>query len=235
MCCILLTLLPMAVFADGEGGTSLGTTTAFCTGCKEDTTFDILEFVRSPNAEHDRVCHWVRATCRKCGQEKKFSPAGALGEHSGGTETPTCTTGKTCEKCGETYGILGRYWSAWQSNGDGKTHTRTCQREGCDAVETANCGGDGSATCVTKGTCTVCGQQYYGGHTFPARWKWDSDTDVGRDAEKHWVWCLNCRKGKVLENAHYFSPGNMYLESAATCTEKAVYYTNCSTSFLLLL
>ena len=45
--------------------------------------------------------------------------------HTGGTETPTCTTGKTCAKCGEKYGALGHDWGKWTSNGSG-THTRTC-------------------------------------------------------------------------------------------------------------
>ena len=202
---ITLTLLPMTAFAEGEGGTSLGTTKTACKICKKITTFDMLEFIRSPIMAHDRVYHWVRAKCTECGNEQNFHPDGAIGEHSGGTETPTCTTGKTCEKCGEEYGILGHDWSEWQSSGDGKTHIRHCQRDGCDAVDTANCGGDGNANCVTMGTCTVCGQQYYGGHTFPARWDWRSDTDVGRDAEKHWVWCLNCKEGKAYESTHSFS------------------------------
>ena len=228
---ITLTLLPMTAFAEGEGGTSLGTAQTACIKCKKTTTFDMLEFIRSPIMAHDRVYHWVRGKCTECGNEQNFHPDGAIGEHSGGTETPTCTTGKTCEKCGEEYGILGHDWSEWQSSGDGKTHTRTCQREGCGAVDTANCGGDGTATCVTMGTCTDCGQQYYGGHTFPARWDWRSDTDVGRDAEKHWVWCLNCKEGKAYESTHSFSQGNMYLESAATCISKAVYYTNCGSCY----
>lgn len=150
-------------------------------------------------------------------------------DHTGGTETPTYTTGKTCEKCGGEYGKLGHIWGDWQSSGDNKTHTRSCQREGCNAVDTASCGGDGTATCVTWGTCTVCGGQYYGGHTFPAGWKWDSDTNVGRDAEKHWLRCLNCEEGRKEEMAHFFAPGNIHLKSAATCISNAVYYTNCAT------
>ena len=195
---ITLTLLPMTAFAEGEGGTSLGTTQIKCDNCNKNTTFDMLEFIRSPISSYEPDYHWVRAKCTECGNEQNFAPGGEMGKHCGGTETPTCTTGKTCEKCGGEYGILGHDWGAWQPSGDGKTHTHTCQREGCDAFETENCGGDGSATCVTMGTCTVCGQQYYGGHTFPLTWKWDSDTDVGRDAEKHWVWCLNCSTSFLL-------------------------------------
>ena len=228
---ITLTLLPMTAFAEGEGGTSLGTAQTACKKCKKTTTFDMLEFIRSPIMAHDRVYHWVRAKCTECGNEQNFHPDGAIGEHSGGTETPTCTTGKTCEKCGDEYGILGHVWGAWQPKGDNKTHTRTCRRDGCDAIDTADCGGDGNATCVTMGTCTVCGQQYYGGHTFPARWKWASDTDVGRDTEKHWLRCSNCEEGKAYENTHSFGQGNMYLKSAATCISPPVYYTSCGTCY----
>ena len=229
---LTLTLLPTAAFAtEGEDDTSLGTTWGLCVKCKKITTFEILEVVRSPIMEHDRVYHWVKAQCTTCGNEQTFHPDGALGSHSGGTETPTCTTGKTCDKCGEEYGILGHDWGAWQSNNDNKTHTRSCKRDGCNAVDRASCGGDGAATCVTLGTCTGCGQQYYGEHSFPARWDWRSDTDVGRDAEYHWVRCLHCEEGKAHRSTHSFSPGNMYLKSAATCISLPVYYTNCSTCY----
>ena len=161
----------------------------------------------------------------------EFVPDGDSAYHTGGTETPTCTTGKTCEKCGDEYGILGHDWGAWQPKGDNKTHTRTCQRDGCDAIDTADCGGDGNATCVTQGKCTSCGQQYYGGHTFPKTWKWSSDPAVERDAESHWLRCLHCEEGKAHMSTHSFSQGNMYLKSAATCISPPVYYTNCGTCY----
>lgn len=168
---LTLTLLPTAAYADDEGSADLGTAKTHCYKCGTITTFNILEVVRSHIMEHDRVYHWVKAQCKTCGNEQTFHPDGAIGSHSGGTETPTCTTGKTCDKCGEEYGILGHDWGAWQSKGDNKTHVRTCQRDGCTAVDTANCGGDGNATCVKLGTCTDCGGQYYGGHSFPKTWK----------------------------------------------------------------
>ena len=190
-----------------------------------------MKFIKSPIAKYDPDYHWIRIQCPNCNRIDEVHPSGALGSHSGGTETPTCTRGKTCEKCGEEYGKLGHDWSSWQSNNDNKTHTRSCQRDGCTAVETASCGGDGAATCVKLGTCTGCGGQYYGGHSSPARWDWRSDTDVGRDAEYHWVRCLHCEEGKAHRSTHSFSPGNMYLKSAATCISLPVYYTNCSTCY----
>ena len=96
--------------------------------------------------------------CTHCGREGVYySPSE---EHSGGTETPTCTTGKTCALCGAEYGILGHDWDAWTSNGDG-THTRRCKRSNCDAVENESCsGGTGTFTCTTGKTCEKCGAEY---------------------------------------------------------------------------
>ena len=52
---------------------------------------------------------------------------------------------------------LGHLWS-WTSNGNG-THTRTCQRENCNATETDTCSG-GEATCTAKAICEVCKSKY---------------------------------------------------------------------------
>ena len=230
---LTLALLPTAAFADSTDNTSLGTTVGACVTCNRPTTMNILEFIKSPIASYDGTYHWVNAQCLSCKTIRQLFPGGDLGKHSGGTETPTCTTGKTCEKCGETYGILGHDWDGgvWQSNNDNKTHTRTCQRTGCGAVDTANCGGDRNATCVALGKCTGCGGQYYGGHAFPEQWNWRSDTEVGRDAEKHWVRCLNCKEGKAYERTHSFSPGReeSCLKSEATCISPPVYYVSCGT------
>lgn len=231
---LALTLLPTAAFAtEGEDDTSLGTTWGRCVKCKKITTFEILAYIRTPIASKpDPLCHWARAKCKECGELAEFVPDGDSAHHTGGDDSAvTCTTGKICEKCGDEYGILGHDWGAWQSKGDNKTHVRTCQRDGCTAVDTANCGGDGNATCVKLGTCTDCGGQYYGGHSFPKTWKWGSDPAVERDAESHWLRCSNCKEGKAYENAHSFGPGNMYLKSEATCSSKAVYYKNCTSCY----
>ena len=96
--------------------------------------------------------------CTHCGREGVYYTP--YEEHSGGTETPTCTTGKTCALCGAEYGILGHDWSTWTSNGDG-THTRSCKRSNCDAVENESCsGGTGTFTCTTGKTCEKCGAEY---------------------------------------------------------------------------
>ena len=203
-----------------------------CVNCKEFREFELIRYLPTPiSSTPDPVAHWVEGKCTKCENIQQWVPDDPSRFHTGGTETPTCTTGKTCEKCGAQYGILGHDWGQWQSSGDNKTHTRPCLREGCDAIDTAHCGGDSSATCVALGTCATCGGQYYSGHTFPVRWKWYSDTDVGRNAETHWVRCLNCTEGKAHEAAHTFAHGMMYLKSKANCVSPAVYYENCSTCY----
>ena len=136
----------------------------------------------------------------------------------------TCTKVAVCTSCLMSYGEYGPHdWGAWQSRGNNSEHIRHCQRDGCDAVDTASCSGDSSATCITLGTCSTCGGQYYSAHTFPANQGWDSD------AENHWVSCTVCHEAKTKVGAHFFVQGNdsSCLKSAATCVAPAVYYTNC--------
>ena len=137
----------------------------------------------------------------------------------------TCTKVAVCTSCLMSYGEYGPHdWGAWQSRGNNSEHIRHCQRDGCDAVDTASCSGDSSATCITLGTCSTCGGQYYSAHTFPANQGWDSD------AENHWVSCTVCHEAKTKVGAHFFVQGNdsSCLKSAATCVSPPVYYTNCA-------
>ncbi len=136
----------------------------------------------------------------------------------------TCTKVAVCTSCLMSYGEYGPHdWGAWQSRGNNSEHIRHCQRDGCDAVDTASCSGDSSATCITLGTCTTCGGQYYSAHTFLAAPNWDSDD------ENHWFSCTVCREAKTKMGAHWFVQGavSVCLKSAATCVAPAVYYTNC--------
>lgn len=233
---LLLNLLPgMTPSAAAVDDTSSTVIKTWCYGCKAFKNFRVTGFIPTPiSSTPDPVLHWATIKCLTCGNGQQCSGGstdnGGIFKHTGGTETPTCTTGKTCEKCGGEYGILGHIWGDWQSNGD-NTHTRTCQRDGCGAVETGNCNSS-TAHCGTYGTCAVCGGTYFhADHTFPARWDWRSDTDVGRDAEYHWVRCLYCTEGKTAKSTHWFSEGNMYLASPATCVSKPVYYKNCGTCY----
>ena len=212
---LLLYLLPgMALEAKAE------TVRNICFFCKKQADLEITGFERYNDDQH-----YVIYKCPLCGKSKHAIFLGnPIIYHSGGTETPTCTTGKTCAKCGAQYGKLGHDWGAWQSRGNNSEHFRTCQRDGCDAVDTASCSGDSSATCIALGTCTTCGGQYYSAHTFPANQGWDSD------AENHWVSCTVCHEAKTKVGAHFFVQGNdsSCLKSAATCVSPPVYYTNCA-------
>ena len=212
---LLLYLLPgMALEAKAE------TVRNICFFCKKQADLEITGFERYNDDQH-----YVIYKCPLCGKSKHAIFLGnPIIYHSGGTETPTCTTGKTCAQCGAQYGKLGHDWGAWQSRGNNSEHFRTCQRDGCDAVDTASCSGDSSATCITLGTCTTCGGQYYSAHTFPANQGWDSD------AENHWVSCTVCHEAKTKVGEHFFVQGNdsSCLKSAATCVSPPVYYTNCA-------
>ena len=212
---LLLCLLPgMAPEAKAE------TIRTVCFFCNTRAYHEITGFERYNDDQH-----WVIHKCLNCGEsERTIFVGNPISYHSGGTETPTCTTGKTCAKCGAQYGKLGHDWGAWQSRGNNSEHFRTCQRDGCDAVDTASCSGDSSATCIALGTCTTCGGQYYGAHAFLEAPNWDSD------AENHWLSCTVCHEAKTQVGAHFFVQGTVSscLKSAATCVSPPVYYTNCA-------
>ena len=174
------------------------TTTVRCKNCGSVETREILGYRKYDSNSH----RFYVAECQNCHNDGNVS---YLKVHSGGTETPTCTTGKTCEKCGAEYGVLGHDWGAWTPNYDGtNTHTRRCTRSNCDAKETAPCSG-GYAACDSLGMCETCGGSYYGGHAWG---KWSS---AGNGT--HIRSCMNyCSE---VDTASCFG-------GTATCTAKAV-------------
>ena len=154
--------------------------------------------------------------CTYCG--KSFVTAHPYEEHSGGTETPTCTTGKTCALCGAEYGILGHDWGKWTPiNGNG-THTRSCTR--CPEVDTASCFG-GTATCSAKAVCEACGGKY--GERDPNNHdlvhheaKAPTCTDIGWDAYEA---CKNCNYTTRTELPALNHDLVQHEAKAPTCTE----------------
>ena len=142
---LLLTLFAACLPAAAELPAQI---TLPCLG--KDRVHKFIEYVDFGNVHHGRY------QCTHCGY--KVIPYWPYEGHSGGTETPTCTTGKTCALCGAEYGILGHDWGEWTSAGNG-THIRSCTRSNCDAVDTASCTG-GTADCSTKAVCEVCGKEY---------------------------------------------------------------------------
>lgn len=174
------------------------TTTVRCKNCGSVETREVRGY-----GDYDSVCHRVYVTkCQNCQTD-----AGViyLRAHTGSTETPTCTTGKTCEKCHAKYDILGHDWGAWTPNYDGtNTHTRRCKRSNCNAEETGSCSG-GYATCDTLGMCNTCGGSYYGGHA------WGEWSSAGNGT--HTRSCTNyCRE---VDTANCTG-------GKATCSAKAV-------------
>ena len=151
--------------------------------------------------KYDSTYHEVCVdACQNCHNDGNITH---LQVHSGGTQGPTCTEGKICEKCGAEYGILGHDWRAWTPNyASNGTHTRRCKR--CNAEETGSCSG-GYATCDTLGMCNTCGGSYYGGHA------WGEWSSAGNGT--HTRSCTNyCREVDTAKCTG----------GTATCTTKAV-------------
>ena len=172
------------------------TTTVRCKNCGSTETREILGY-----RKYDSNSHRVYVTeCQNCHNDGNVS---YLKVHTGGTETPTCTKGKTCEKCGAEYGVLGHDWGAWTPNyASNGTHTRRCKR--CNAEETGSCSG-GYATCDTLGMCNTCGGSYYGGHA------WGEWSSAGNGT--HTRSCTNyCREVDIAKCTG----------GKATCSAKAV-------------
>ena len=170
-----------------------------CLRCGSRETREVLRYEK-----YDSTYHRVYVTeCQNCHNDGNVT---LLQVHTGGTQGPTCTKGKICEKCGAEYDIPGHVWGAWTPNGNG-THTRKCTNPNCGAKEeNVPCGGDSNATCITKGTCTTCGGQYDGGH------KWVNPADASLGNGTHRIICLRCG----LNGTASCSGGT------ATCRAKAV-------------
>ena len=145
-----------------------------CKYCGSMETREILGY-----RKYDSTCHRVYVTeCQNCHNDGNVT---YLTVHTGGTQGPTCTEGKICEKCGAKYDILGHDWGAWTPNyASNGTHTRRCKR--CNAEETGSCSG-GYATCTSPGVCAACGGSYYGGHDLVQHAaKAPTCTEIGWDA-----------------------------------------------------
>ena len=172
------------------------TVPVFCARCETMNKREVLRYEKD-----DSTCHRVYVTeCPNCHNDGDIA---YIMFHTGGTETPTCTTGKTCALCGAEYGILGHDWGAWTPNyASNGTHTRRCKR--CNAEETGSCSG-GYATCDTLGMCNTCGGSYYGGHA------WGEWSSAGNGT--HTRSCTNyCREVDTAKCTG----------GKATCTTKAV-------------
>ena len=167
-----------------------------CARCGSMETREILGY-----RKYDSTSHRVYVTeCQNCHNDGNVT---YLTVHTGGTQGPTCTEGKICEKCGAKYDIHSHVWGEWTPNyASNGTHTRRCKR--CNAEETGSCSG-GYATCDTLGMCNTCGGSYYGGHA------WGEWSSAGNGT--HTRSCTNyCREVDTAKCTG----------GKATCTTKAV-------------
>ena len=213
-----LTVLAMVCLIPGIALNAKAVANAFtyCIQCKADKTCDILGYVWQSNA--DPIYHKIRIKCRTCRTENEiiYKP---FSYHTGGTETPTCTTGKICRLCWSEYGILGHAWGEWSSAGNG-THIRSCTRSNCDAVDTASCTG-GTATCSAKAVCVTCGAEYgekdSNNHALEQHAaKAPTCTEIGWDA---YDTCSRCDYTTYAELPALKHALEQYAAQAPTCTE----------------
>ena len=169
----------------------------YCRYCGKFTDCEILGYKK-----FDSDFHTLHIKCKSCSKENDVIDS-KYSEHTDDGKTPTCTAGKTCEKCGAEYDIPGHDWGAWTPNyASNGTHTRRCKR--CNAEETGSCSG-GYATCDTLGMCNTCGGSYYGGHA------WGEWSSAGNGT--HTRSCTNyCRE---VDTANCTG-------GTATCSAKAV-------------
>ena len=177
--------------------------------------------------KYDSNYHKVYVTeCQNCHNDGNVT---LLQVHTGGTQGPTCTKGKTCEKCGAEYDIPGHKWitPANSSLGNG-THRIICLR--CGLNGTASCSG-GYATCTSPGVCAACGGSYYGGHDLVQHAaKAPTCTEIGWDA---YDTCsrFGCNYTTRKELPALKHDLKQHAAKAPTCTEKGWNaYEACSRS-----
>ena len=192
----------------------------YCRYCNKFTDCEILGY-----KEYDSRFHTLHIKCKSCKMENDVIDS-TYSKHSGGTETPTCTTGKTCALCGAKYGILGHAWGEWSSAGNG-THIRNCKN--CYKVDTASCTG-GTATCTAKAVCEACGGEYgekdLNNHALVhPHAKAPTCTEIGWDAYDLCVRCGYTTRKELPALNHDLV---RHVAQAPTCTEKGWAYDTCS-------
>ena len=195
-----LTVLAMVCLIPGivlNAKAAAETVTKKCPSCGYDGEYEVSRYEPYNSKLHTII---VKNGCPNCKIHYKFGE-----KHSGGTGTFTCTKGKTCEKCGAEYGVLGHDWDAWTPIRNMNKHGHRCKR--CYYYTTADCGGDRNATCTRPGTCETCGGSYYGGHD------WDRWTPIyDGTTYTHARSCKNCPE---VDTANCTG-------GTATCSAKAV-------------
>ena len=101
----------------------------YCFVCMQQRNYEILGYTKV-----DSTKHRIHIKCSVCGRKNSIV-YGDLSDHTGGTETPTCTKGKTCEKCGAEYGEKDPNNHALEQH---EAQAPTCTEPGWDAYETCS-------------------------------------------------------------------------------------------------
>ena len=176
-----------------------------CARCGSTETREILGY-----RKYDSNSHRVYVTeCQNCHNDGNVS---YLQVHTGGTETPTCTKGKTCEKCGAEYGEKD------PNNHDLVHHDAkapSCTEIGWDAYD----------------TCSRCNYTTYA--ELPAlkhylvyyKAKDPTCTEPGCDAYET---CSRCDHTTYVERPALKHDLRQRVIKAPTCTQMGLAYETCS-------
>ena len=220
------------------------TTTVRCKNCGSVETREILGYRKYDSNSH----RFYVAECQNCHNDGNVS---YLKVHTGGTETPTCTKGKTCEKCGAEYGEKD------PNNHDLVHHDAkapSCTEIGWDAYDTCSrCDYTTYAeqpalnhalvqhkaqapTCTEKGwdayeTCSRCNYNTYA--ELPAlnhalvqhAAKAPTCTEIGWDTYDRCIRCGYTTRKELPALNHDLV---RHVAQAPTCTEKGWAYDTCS-------
>ncbi len=94
----------------------------------------------------------------------------------------------------------GHSWSEWSHSDDGTKHVRTCSH--CGQTESGAHEG-GTATCVSKAVCNVCGLEY--GEKDATNHAGTESTTWSSDGSSHWHECSECHEAWGDKTAHSFA------------------------------
>ena len=178
--------------------------------------------------DSDKNHHWHK--CNNCNAIDTTSKASHTWDDGEVTTPATCTTDGvktftcTATGCGatktETIGAKGHDFSVRQYGEN--DHWMKCSR--CDATDTKEAHSGGTATCTKKAKCEVCGQPHgdFAAHVYDTT-KW-----VKADENEHGRECTKCHAiGEKTAHSYAEVVDDAYKVSAATCTDRAVYYKSC--------
>ena len=153
--------------------------------------------------------------CKSCNEKiADGREIAATGEHKGGTAT--CVAKATCEVCGQSYGDVNKSnhvgdtevrdavkETCGKPGYSGDTYCKSCNEKIADGREIAATGDHkgGTATCIHKATCEVCGLTYGEldpkNHVGEEKLVDKSEPTCVEEGYTGDIWCLSCNEMKV--------------------------------------